>query len=313
MTVIQGVGHPKSDRSHPGAMRDWHTAKPGEELCPTGWLGRAVDQLASADDPNVPAVFLAPVPKQFALTANRSVVPAVRSARDCVLRTSPGMPNGQSHRQQILETAQPERADADNPLIDFVRSSTLRACAASRDIEAVLDQTTGVAEYPPYQLAASLRSIAQLIRADVGIRIFFTELGGAGIGGFDNHASQRDNHAALLKQMSESFAAFADDLARDKQLDRVALMTFSEFGRTLTENGRRGTGHGAAQPVFLIGGRVKGGLVGKHPSLTDLDQDAPKHHTDFRSVYATMLDAWLGLDGQSVLGKQYRALDVFDA
>jgi uncharacterized protein (DUF1501 family) len=312
MGVIQGVGYPASNRSHDGALRDWHTAEPGNEQCPTGWLGRAIDCMSPSDEPNVPGISVAPIPKQFVLNAKRSVVPAIRSAGEAVLKAPAGQ-SSRVHRQQLVKTAEPHRADTDNPLLDFARTSTLAAGVASRDIEAVLDQNGVGSDYPPYQLAGSLRSIAQLIRADVGMRIFFTELGGGGIGGFDNHAGQRDNHAALLKQLSRSLAAFADDLARDNQFDRVALMTFSEFGRTLSENGRRGTGHGEAQPIFLLGGRVRGGLIGKHPSLTDLNQDAPKHHTDFRSVFATMLDNWLGLDSEPVLGRRYAPLDVFDA
>ncbi len=138
-----------------------------------------------------------------------------------------------------------------------------------------------------------------------------TELGGGGIGGFDNHAIQRDNHASLLANLSASIEAFATDLAGRKLLDRVALMTFSEFGRTLTENGRKGTGHGNAAPVFVMGGKVRSGLIGKHPSLDDLDNDAPRHHTDFRRIYATMLSSWLGLDSGAILGPQFKPLDLF--
>jgi len=159
-------------------------------------------------------------------------------------------------------------------------------------------------------LAGTLRIVAQLIRAELGVRIFFTELGGGGIGGFDNHANQLGNHCALLHQLSESVAAFVDDLQRDKLLDRVLLMTFSEFGRTVAENGRRGTGHGAGAPVFLAGGRLRGGLLGPHPSLTDLDAGAPRFHTDFRRVYATVLDRWLGLDAAGVLGEGFKPLDI---
>ncbi len=87
-------------------------------------------------------------------------------------------------------------------------------------------------------------------------------------------------------------------------------MTFSEFGRTVTENGRRGTDHGAAAPLFLLGGKVKNGLLGQHPSLDDLDQDALKHHTDYRSVYATVLGDWLGYDCQAILGERFPSLAV---
>ena len=105
-------------------------------------------------------------------------------------------------------------------------------------------------------------------------------------------------------------AAFVDDLKRDNTLNRVLLMTFSEFGRTLKENGRRGTDHGAAAPVFLAGGKLKGGLIGPQPSLTDLDNGAPKFNIDFRRVYATMLDRWLGFDSRAVLDERFEPLDV---
>src|SRR5215831_15572728 len=156
--------------------------------------------------------------------------------------------------------------------------------------------------YGNYALAQSLRTAAQLIRADLGIRIFLVEQGGVSPGEFDNHANQAANHAVSLRSLSESLTAFCDDLTHDRLLDRVLIMTYSEFGRTLTENGRHGTGHGAAAPVFLAGGRLKGGLIGAHPSLTDLDNDALKPHTDFRAVYATVLERWLGIESTPILG-----------
>ena len=311
LAVVQGVGYPQANRNHPVAMRNWHTAQPDDQNCPTGWIGRAVDQLSAPDTPAAPGVFVAPIQPTLAVRAEHAVVPTIRDARDAVLRDRAESTHG-NHADRLAEAAGLPHADNENPLLQTVRRNTRAAADASKRIAAVVDDAAGTAEYPPLQLAQSLRTVAQLIRADVGIRIFFTELGGGGIGGFDNHANQRDNHAALLKQLSESIAAFTDDLARDRQLDRVTLMTFSEFGRTLTENGRRGTGHGDAQPVFLIGGRLRGGLVGTPPSLTDLDQDAPKFHTDFRQVYATMLDSWLGVDSQAVLGAKYPPLDLFN-
>jgi uncharacterized protein (DUF1501 family) len=181
----------------------------------------------------------------------------------------------------------------------------------SRRIEEALARPDGARGYPSHGLAEDLKSVADLVRAGAGVRIAFVELGGGGIGGFDNHAGQKDNHAALLAQLAESVAAFADDLARERCLDRVALVTFSEFGRTLSENGRHGTGHGAAAPMFLVGGRVRAGLIGKHPGLADLDQDAPKFHADFRRVYATLLERWLGIPSEPALGGRFEPLDLF--
>jgi uncharacterized protein (DUF1501 family) len=165
------------------------------------------------------------------------------------------------------------------------------------------------ATYPPFPLAQTLATVAQLIRADLGIRIYFAELGGGGIGGFDTHADQAKNHGALLRELAESTAAFVDDLHQDRLLDSVLVMTFSEFGRTLSESGRRGTNHGAAAPMFMIGGKVKGGLWGAHPSLTDIEADAPKFHTDFRRVYATVLERWLNLKSEKILPPGFAPLD----
>ncbi len=310
LSVVQGVGYPNSSRNHPPAMRNWHTARPKEPNCQTGWLGRAIDIAHRPDKADVPGVFVGPIAMPFALNAEKTVVPSIRSLQGCVLRTAPG-PGGQAHRRLQARIADLPRAQED-PLLDFLQRNTSAAYAGSRRIEEVAREATRAkaAGYPAFQLAQTFKTVAQLIRADLGIRIYFTELGGGGIGGFDNHANQRGNHGALLRELSESVAALVGDLKRDKLLDRVLLMTFSEFGRTVSENGRRGTGHGAAAPVFLAGGRLKGGLIGPRPSLTDLDNDAPKFHTDFRRVYATALDRWLGLDSEAVLGKKY---DPFEA
>jgi uncharacterized protein (DUF1501 family) len=298
LTVVQGVGYPNSSRDHERALRDWHSARPDEPRCPTGWLGRAIDGVCGPDPAAVPGVFVGPIAQPFALNARQAVVPSINSAADltAVEETAPLAP---------VRPAEP------NPLATYLRQCADGAAAMSRRIQATLRQTPAVDHYGQAGLAAQLKTVAQLIRANVGIRIFLVELGGGGLGGFDNHANQRDNHAALLKQFSDSTAAFADDLAADKLLDRVVLMTFSEFGRTVSENGRRGTDHGAAAPVFLVGGRLRPGLIGPRPNLTDLDQDAPRTQVDFRGLYATVLDRWLGLNSEAILGARFKPLDLF--
>jgi uncharacterized protein (DUF1501 family) len=213
-----------------------------------------------------------------------------------------------AHRELLDRAAKLARDDAESPVRSFLQRSSLAAYAASRRIEAVGKADS--APYPPFQLAKMLHIVAQLIRADLGVRIYCAELGGEEPGGFDNHANQLGNHCALLHQLSESVAAFVYDLQRDRLLDRVLLMTFSEFGRTVKENGRRGTDHGSAAPLFLAGSKLKGSLVGQHPDLANLENGGQKFHTDFRRVYAAALDQWLGLDSQSVLGEKFEPLDV---
>jgi len=309
LSIIQGVGYPNIDRSHESGMRIWHTAAPDEPDCQTGWLGRTVDSIREPNSINTPAVFVGPIAKPFGLNAKNAVVPSISSLDNLTIHEMPGHRKYQSQRKHATEFPRPNQ---NNPLMHFLQQCTQNAYKNSKRIEAVMKKTANTAEYPQFKLAGSLRKVAQLIRADIGIRIFFTELGGGGIGGFDNHANQLGNHCSLLHHFSESIAAFVHDLKRDKLLNRVLLMTFSEFGRTVKENGRRGTGHGAAAPIFMVGGRLKGGLVGPHPSLKDLDNGALKFHTDFRNVYATVLDKWLGFDSSKVLDKQYKPLNILN-
>jgi uncharacterized protein (DUF1501 family) len=309
LSIIQGVGYPNTDRSHESGMRIWHTAAPDEPDCQTGWLGRTVDSIREPNSINTPAVFVGPIVQPFGLNAKNVIVPSIDSLNNLTMRKMSGHLKNQSQRKHSAGLPRPNQ---DNPLMHFLQQCTQNAYTNSERIEAVMKKTANTAKYPQFELAGTLRKVAQLIRADIGIRIFFTELGGGGIGGFDNHANQLGNHCSLLHHFSESIGAFINDLKQDKLLNRVLLMTFSEFGRTLKENGRRGTGHGAAAPIFLAGGRLKGGLVGPHPSLSDLDNGALKFHTDFRSVYATVLDRWLGFDSSKVLDKKYKPLNILN-
>jgi uncharacterized protein (DUF1501 family) len=221
------------------------------------------------------------------------------------------MPAAAKARHARMRNAALDQGDPKASILEFVRRESEGAFATSDKVQQVLDTWDGSHEYPGFTLARQFHVVSQLIRAELGIRIFFTELGGGGLGGFDNHANQRDNHAALLREFSASLTAFVADLRQADLLDRVVVMTFSEFGRTVSENGRRGTGHGEAAPILMAGGRLRGGLIGSHPDLTDLAGDAPRFHTDFRSVFATVLDQWLGFDSSQVFDGQYEALDLF--
>jgi uncharacterized protein (DUF1501 family) len=289
LSIVQGVGCSNLSNDHEEAMRVWHTADPAAQH--TGWLGRTADQLRMTGR-GVPVAFVSSIKRPFVLCAQGAIIPRIDSVDKLTLS------------QPILASS--NEFDQDNPLLGFVQSSSANSRVMSKRIKAV---STSHSNYPSFKLAQNLHTIAQLIRADVGVRVFFTELGGDGFGGFDNHANQLGNHCALLHQLSESVGAFIRDLQKQNLLDKVLLMTYSEFGRTVNENGRRGTGHGAAAPVFLAGGQLKGRLIGAHPSLTDLHKSSLKHHTDFRQLYATALDTWLGVDSKAVLGQQFETVN----
>jgi uncharacterized protein (DUF1501 family) len=139
-----------------------------------------------------------------------------------------------------------------------------------------------------------------MINADFGTRVFYLS-----IGGFDTHSEQLRQHEQLLGQIANAVAGFFAQLQQGNNADRVLVMTYSEFGRRVRENGSRGTDHGAASCLFVVGPGVKGGPVGAHPKLDDLADGDLKFHTDFRQVYATLLDGWLGCDSRAVLGSKF--------
>jgi uncharacterized protein (DUF1501 family) len=149
-------------------------------------------------------------------------------------------------------------------------------------------------------LGQKLQLIAGLIARGFGTRIFYLNLDG-----FDTHYAQSQPHQNLLADLADSVAGFFETLKARGHDRRVRLMTFSEFGRRVYENGSRGTDHGAASCLFVAGPSVKGGVVGKHPSLSNLDSGDLKFHTDFRSLYATLLDDWLACDSKAVLGGRW--------
>lgn len=309
LSVVQGVGYPNPEQGHFGAMRNWQTARPGVRTCQTGWLGRTVDRSHSTGETGVPAIYVGEIKQPFTLNAERSVVPSIRSLEDCVLKGFPGGEDDRVTRRRLAALADAPRGGND-PLLDFMQRCARSAYAGSRAVEEIIESGRTRAKYPDFPFARMLATVAGLIRADLGIRIYYTELGGAEPGGFDTHANQAANHGALLSQLAEAIAAFTADLKRDRLLDRVLLMTFSEFGRTIAENGRRGTGHASAAPMFLVGGKVKGGLIGPHPSLSELENGGLKFHTDFRRIYATALDRWLGFDSRAILGGRFEPVDV---
>jgi uncharacterized protein (DUF1501 family) len=309
LAVVQGVGYPNPDRSHFRSMDIWHTAKPEIEDKRDGWLGRSIDVGRPIGDArrggeDVPALHLGPNPLPLALVSRQTPVPSVESLESFRLRTE----GGALPLASLGKLAEAARPDAP-ALVEFLRRSTLAAYASSVQVQQALKNEGSAAGYPDFALAQKLKHVAQLIDAGLSTRIYYVSLDG-----FDTHANQAAAHAALVNQLSASVAAFIDDLAARGHLDRVLVFSFSEFGRRVRENASQGTDHGTAAPVFLAGGRVATGMIGEQPSLSDLDGEGDlKFHTDFRRLYATILDAWLGCPSEAVLAERFEPLPLFKA
>jgi uncharacterized protein (DUF1501 family) len=299
LAVVQGVGYPNPNRSHFESMAVWHTARlDPEERAGYGWIGRALDAGAREGRGEPGCTFVGGGQLPPALRSRRSVASALTRLDDFVLapvvRLKPASPAG------------PPK----NDLAAFVRRAALDAYATADRLGAVARGKDDGAAYPDTELARALRLSARLIKAGLGTRVYYVRQSG-----YDTHSAQLGSHALLLAELAGALKAFLDDLAAAKLAERVAVLAFSEFGRTVRENGSAGTDHGTAGPVFLAGPRVKAGLVGAAPSLLDLDPKYGDLKTgcDFRQVYATVLEDWLRVPAKPVLAGRFERLPLFRA
>ncbi len=299
LAVVQGVGYPNPDRSHFEAMDIWQSADP-KRMVTTGWLGRTASE-SKNDGGGVPILHLGPSRLPLALTgAPGSGAVSVNDQNSFRLELGGGEVGQQKARRQLLEevSAPLGKTGADD-LVSFVQRRQVQTLTAVENLRALLDGLT--AGTPQGSgLTQKLQLVAGLIAKGFGTRLFYVS-----IDGFDTHADQGPAHQKLLAELADSIGAFFRTLKTTGHDSRVRLMTFSEFGRRVHENGSRGTDHGAASCLLVAGPSVKGGVVGRHPSLSDLDAGDLKFHTDFRRIYATLLDGWLDCDSKAVLGTKW--------
>jgi uncharacterized protein (DUF1501 family) len=309
LSIVQGVGYPNPDRSHFRSMDIWHSARPGdEEFRGDGWLGRALDQSQKDHAGRLPALAVGTDRLPRALLGHKVNVPMLRSIDAFKWNNGSGPEADRKRRRELIEKFAAERA-AGNPSLDFLRRTTASAALTAKRLGELGDDYKTTAGYPDNGLGKKLKTVAQLITADLGTRIFFVSLGG-----FDTHSQQEGAHAALVGELSTALSAFCEDMAEHQLSDRILVATYSEFGRRVQENGSLGTDHGTASQMFVVAPKghrkSKAGLIGKHPSLTDLDPEGDmKFHTDFRSVYATILENWLEFPSEKVLGGTFAKLD----
>jgi uncharacterized protein (DUF1501 family) len=299
LTIVQGVGYPNPSRSHFRSMAIWHAARLDvEEHTGVGWLGRALDEKAAPADREAAALLVGAGPPPAAIRGRRAVASALDRPEDFALAAG-------ADPRRALPKAEP----ADD-LTAFVQRSMLDAYATADRLAEVARAKDAGARYPGSGLGGRLQLIARLLKTGFGTRVFYTLQGG-----YDTHSAQLQTHSSLLFELAGALRAFLEDLTAAGLADRVAVLLFSEFGRTVKENGSGGTDHGTAGPVFLVGSGVKAGLVGTAPSLLELDEKHGdlKAGIDFRQVYATVLEDWLGLSAKAALGGTFERLPLFRA
>ena len=290
LAIVQGVGYENQSYSHFESMHIWQTADNKGKL-EEGWLGRYFESLKGMED-NI-----------FQGLAVGKLMPY-----ECSNLNAP-IPVVSSIDKYRLEGSTQQRSEA---LLKLYSSSPLGApygVLLDNTIEAVYKSSEALQtadknyqsdiQYPETSLSKSLKVLAEAIIGDLGVRV-----GHVKIGGFDTHSDQIVEQPDLLQEMSEAIYAFYEDLKAAGRDQDVLIMTWSEFGRRVKSNGSGGTDHGAAAPMFLIGSPVVGGIYGENPNLRNLDKDNLRFTTDFRSVYSTVLEEWLGAAPEAILGGQ---------
>jgi len=305
LAIVQGVGYPNPDRSHFESMDVWQSADPLRKVG-TGWIGRSTTDLQDKKG-NVPVVQLGPNRLPLALQGSSAGVVSINNEQAYILDLGKGdAERKQARRKLIQDLAEPEPAGKADDLLQFIQRRQIQTYSTLDRLRDILKEDKKADQnVPATPLGQKMALIARLIAKGFGTRVFYVM-----IDGFDTHSGQAEDQQRLLAELADAVSFLFTRLKETGHDKRVLAMTFSEFGRRVHENGSKGTDHGAASCLFVAGPAVKYGPITKHPSLADLDAGDLKHNTDFRSLYATLLDQWLAVDSKTVLGSKFEHLQL---
>jgi uncharacterized protein (DUF1501 family) len=321
LSIVHGVGYPNPNRSHFRSTEIWHTASDANKFEKYGWLGRYFDSACQGSDPTVgvsvgrqtPQAFTGPKPLGISLdnpeTYRVGGSDAPEEGESAGSMDFMSRLNGASNEGlgasidsggTIGAVSGPVKTQL-SPL-DYLERTALDAQVSSEKIRTISRTAKNLVSYPASQIANSFKLVGRLIAGGLPTRVYYVSQGG-----YDTHTNQPGAHERLLRDFASALKAFTDDLKAQGNANRVVLMTFSEFGRRLAQNANNGTDHGAAAPLFLVGPRVKPGLLGAFPSLApkDLHNGDPKYTIDFRSIYAGLLQNWLKTNPAPILGRAF--------
>jgi uncharacterized protein (DUF1501 family) len=305
MAIINGVGYPKPNRSHFRSMDIWHTAE-SDHIADSGWLGRTIRELDPGAENVITGInFGRGLPRALhckgvpvASVGNLEtygLMPDIadRATRDLAVDVFARMYGPDDSRDSVLQ------AISETGMGAYLGADILRAAP-----EAYSSTIEFEADVP---IAQNLRDISQVLLADLGTRVFYTQHAG-----YDTHAGELENHAQLWHELSTAVSDFMADLEEHGRGEDAVVMIFSEFGRRIQDNGS-GTDHGSGGVAFVLGNAVKGGLYGEYPSLelSEQVQGDMRFNNDFRGIYATLLDQWMGIDPSTILNDNYEQFDLF--
>lgn len=293
ISIINNVGYPNPDRSHFRSMDIWHTASESNEYLSTGWLGRYLDSSCLGCE----------TPHQ-AIELDDGLSLALKGYdRKGFAMSNPTQLKKQTNNPLLKYMAQHPHAHQEENVAYLYKTLVDTYASADYLFEQSKMHQSNVS-YPSTPFGKDLQQISALIRADTDTRIYYVSLSG-----FDTHVNQRVQQERLLQQYAEGIKAFVADLQQHNLFKDTLVMTFSEFGRRVKQNASKGTDHGTANNVFLMGGDLKKpGFFNEGPDLTQLDQGDLVYKVDFRNIYATILDKWLQTDSKAILNKQFKPM-----
>ena len=321
LAIVQGVGYPNPNRSHFRSTEIWATAVDSDKSSTTGWIGRYFDNACSGCDASIGIAMASQLPQAFAATNPKGVLyqGGGGGKKKSSKKKGSSLSDSDSPMMSMEEDDAGEAGGSIGALngpgnlgklsaLDFLERTEMDAMVSQQEISSASAKAKNAVPFPSSRLGQNFAMVSRLIAGGMPTRIYYLSLGG-----FDTHTQQAGAHERLLKEMGDAVSAFLADLKAQGNLGRVTLMTFSEFGRRVKENASGGTDHGAAAPLFLAGGGVKAGLLGQMPSLAskDLFDGDVKYNTDFRSVYATVLEKHLGVKSEPILKKSFPLIPVY--
>lgn len=322
LAIVQGVGYPNPNRSHFRSTEIWQTAADAERYENSGWIGKYFDSCCSGADPTVGVAIGNESPQAFAAKTPKGISFS-RPEQYRWVNNGRGS-NAADSEQLFKHLNQPDEMHAPSDMnagssigsingskhpdmgsLEFLQRTALDAQLSSDKVIEISRKFRSAVEYPRSQVADSLSLVGRMIAGGLPTRVYYVSQGG-----FDTHTNQPGTHDRLMGELNDALSAFCKDLQAQGNFNRVLVMTFSEFGRRVAQNASNGTDHGAAAPMFVMGGGVKPGLFGKYPSLSQLNNGDLMYNTDFRSVYASVLDKWLKAPSEKVLGRKFPLLPI---
>jgi uncharacterized protein (DUF1501 family) len=292
LAILNSVGYPNPDRSHFRSMDIWQSASDSNDYINTGWLGRYLDAQCKGCDKPTQALEIDDI-LSLALKGSEQSGLAFKDPRRLYSSSN------EKFYKEINASHQPTEET-----VDYLYKTMSETLSSADYIFQQSKLRPSSETYPNTDLGKNLKTISSLIQSDINTKVYYVSLGS-----FDTHVNQEAQQKRLFTELNDAVKAFAGDLKKNNRFQDVLMMTFSEFGRRVTQNASNGTDHGTANSMFFISGGLKEkGILNALPDLSDLNEGDLKHKVDFKDVYATVLNKWLGTDDKAILGKQYEYL-----